>query len=131
MASSAMQCSSGAVAWFRMVHVLSSQVFTMILYPCMTARIGIGAVQSRRAALTCFNIETAVLFSPFGLSSVLPSLLFLCVHLFEDVKIAQVIIGVVHFMSAVVVMETITKAANFENDEVVQRLGAEMTKSCS
>lgn len=40
-----------------------------------------------------------------------------------------VIIGVVHFMSAVVVMETITKSELFEDDEVVQRLFGSLSYS--
>ena len=39
------------------------------------------------------------------------------------------IIGVVHFMSAVVVMETITKSELFEDDEVVQRLFGSLSYS--
>lgn len=40
-----------------------------------------------------------------------------------------VIIGVVHFMSAVVVMETITKSPLFEEDEVVQRMFGSLSYS--
>ena len=45
------------------------------------------------------------------------------------VDTAKVIIGVVHFMSAVVVMETITKSELFEDDEVVQRLFGSLSYS--